>query len=140
MSLPKLKHDRNKDNYRDFLKKQIDLSFTQQRQICISEFNTFQVFHLNVCRRKKTTGKNWYSMIRLNLPEQSHCRHVFNRVSGLPRALDCIVSFQLIWEEMKIYHMSRLENEKITHQELKSVYPSKHRRHKKNAHLTPVYL
>lgn len=37
------------------------------------------------------------AMIILNLPEQSQCRHVFNRMSGLPRALDCIVSFQLIW-------------------------------------------
>ena len=54
-------------------------------------------------------------MIILHLPEQSQRRHVFNRMSALPRALDCIVSFQLIWGEIKRHHMSGLGEREHIH-------------------------
>lgn len=33
-------------------------------------------------------------------------------MSGLPQALDCIVSFQLIWGKITRHHMSGLEDKK----------------------------
>lgn len=62
-------------------------------------------------------------MIVLRLLEQSLPRHVFNRTSALPQALDCIVSSLLIW--IKRQHMS--------------IYSSECRRYKEIAYLSRTY-
>lgn len=53
--------------------------------------------YLSFFKKERKPEDVVYTVIILNLLGQSQCRHMFNRMSGLPQALDCIVSFLLIF-------------------------------------------